>query len=194
MSQSACPTNESGHDESAKPMLRQFSLRDAVTTLGCHIPTPPPLHRNDNPESRWTNYMRKSKGLPILVAVWRPHRNAGGASVNRWQSLSLSHRAKSCNAECSPGSCSASQLFPARHGEEVGHWGSCPAGTGSRNQELGVKMSYLKPSGSSPIPPIHRHAFMQKSTMKTSPSQAPSSLGAGVLRAFPKILGSSLGW
>lgn len=89
---------------------------------------------------------KKMKELTTPVVLFEDHRemlaffSAGGTSVNRWQSLSLSRRTQSRSAEVQP---RLLQLLLAPSflkdvAREVGNWSRCPVGTGSRYQEPGV--------------------------------------------------------
>lgn len=79
--------------------------------LGGQVPTQPPLPRNSTTESGRAEGMGKT----WIPSCLRPKRKgaalatqaflfAGGTSVNRWQSLSLSCRTQSRNAEMQFGS------------------------------------------------------------------------------------------
>lgn len=99
----------------------------------------------------------------------------------------MSHGAKSCNAECSLGSCSSSQLFPASCGEEVADWGSCPAGPGSRNQELGGGGDVL-PEALMVLPsaPHSQARFHAEINNEDKPFPSPIFSGSRVVESIPK--------
>lgn len=136
---------------------------------------------------------------------------AGGVSVNRWQSLSLSHKPRAAMQSAAP----AAQAPPSSAslgGAGLAGW---KTGVGAPQAlAAGTKKCRFVSLGQNvlpealivlPILPIHRHALVQKSTKnifsqgraslcRGKPFQALSPPAAGMWGAFLKLLGNPLGW
>lgn len=106
---------ESGHYYSRQWFQDNFPT--GMLLSPCHGPAHLPLRWNANTEEQEDWLHRKSQELTTLACVDHRDREklqvtwallfAGGTSVNRWQSLSLSRRAQSRNAEVQPSAASA---------------------------------------------------------------------------------------